>query len=220
MGCPARVVECELVLGEVDLRRGDDEAGRAAARRARDGATSIGAGALVARSDELAARAEVESRVVSVMFTDIVSSTERLSSIGDSAWRHVLERHDALVRRELARFSGREVNTTGDGFVAAFDSPTQAVRCALELRDALGEVGVPVRTGLHTGECQLVDGDLRGLAIHLAARVCREAGAGEVLATTTVRELTIGLDLPARDLGERELRGAPGRWRLFALGEA
>jgi class 3 adenylate cyclase len=220
MGCLARAAECELALGELALRRGDDQAGQDAAARARSRAAAFGAGAIVARAEELAQRASVESRVLTIMFTDIVSSTEQVGAMGDSAWRHLLERHNAVVRRELTRFSGREVNTTGDGFVAAFDIPTQAVRCALAVRDAMRDAGVPVRTGLHTGECQMVGDDLRGLAVHVAARVCSAAGAGEVVATSTVRELAMGLNVEALDLGERELRGAPGRWRLYALAGA
>lgn len=151
-----------------------------------------------------------------VVFTDIVDSTARAAALGDRQWHDVLDRHDALVRRELERFRGREVKTTGDGFFAAFDGPERAVRCALAIGDAVGDVGVAVRAGVHTGECELRGDDLSGLAVHIGARVAARAGGHEVLVSQTVRDLVVGSELGFDDRGEYELKGVPGRWRLFA----
>jgi class 3 adenylate cyclase len=200
------------------MRLGDDDASRASARAAHGIAESIGATALVERASELAARAAVETRVLTVLFTDIVGSTQQLSELGDRAWRHLLERHDGVVRGEVARFGGHVVNTTGDGFLVSFDSPTQALRCAMALRDAMSPIGVGVRVGLHTGECQLVEGDLRGMAVHVAARVCAAGGAGEILVTSTVRDMALGVPVPFDDAGVHELRGVPGSWSLLRVG--
>jgi len=199
------------------MRLGDDEASRESARAARAVAESVGARAIVDRASTIAERAAVETRVLTVLFTDIVGSTQQLSELGDRAWRHLLERHDGVVRAEVARYSGHVVNTTGDGFVVSFDSPTQAVRCAIAVRDAMAPIGVGVRVGLHTGECQLVDGDLRGMAVHVAARVCGAGGAGEILVTSTVRDMALGLPVPFEDAGVHELRGVPGSWSLLRV---
>lgn len=136
--------------------------------------------------------------------------------MGDRAWKALLERHDILVRRELGRWHGREVNTTGDGFVAFFDSPAQGIRCVWAIRDSLATLGLAIRAGLHTGECQLRGTDLAGLAVHIAARVNAVAGPGEVLVSGTVRDLVAGLGLSFADRGVHGLKGVPGEWRLFA----
>jgi class 3 adenylate cyclase/pimeloyl-ACP methyl ester carboxylesterase len=158
-----------------------------------------------------------ERVLATVLFTDIVDSTRQAASLGDRAWRARLENHDAIVRRELRRYGGREVNTTGDGFFAAFDSPTQAVRCARSIVDASGAAQLDVRAGIHTGECEQRGGDLAGLAVHIAARVAAAAGAGEVIVSRTVRDLVGGSEMRFVDRGEHELRGVPERWQLFAL---
>jgi class 3 adenylate cyclase len=159
----------------------------------------------------------VERVLTTVLFTDIVDSTQTAAVLGDRAWRDRLEIHDALVRRELARFGGREVNTTGDGFVASFDSPTQAVLAAASISRAAAEVGIDVRGGLHTGECERRGDDLAGIAVHLASRVAATAGAREVLVSRTVRDLVSGSDLRFEGRGEHDLKGVPERWQLFAL---
>ncbi|HWS45590.1 MAG TPA: adenylate/guanylate cyclase domain-containing protein [Acidimicrobiia bacterium] len=158
-----------------------------------------------------------ERVLATVLFTDIVDSTRRAAELGDGAWRTVLETHDAVIRRELARYGGREVNTTGDGFVAAFESPTQAVRSASAIVNASSGAGIDVRAGLHTGECERRGDDLAGLAVHIAARVAAAAHPGEVLVSRTVRDLVGGSELRFTDRGEHELKGIPERWQLFAL---
>ena len=159
----------------------------------------------------------VERVLTTVLFTDIVDSTAQAAALGDRAWRARLEQHDAVVRRELARFGGREVNTTGDGFVAAFDSPTQAVRAADAIVAGSAGEQLSVRTGLHTGECERRGDDLAGLAVHIAARVAATARPGDVLVSRTVRDLVAGSELRFTDRGEHELKGVPERWQLFAL---
>ncbi len=159
----------------------------------------------------------VERVLTTVLFTDIVDSTQTAAALGDRAWRDRLEIHDALVRRELGRFGGREVNTTGDGFLASFDSPTQAVLAAASISRAAVEAGIDIRAGLHTGECERRGDDLAGIAVHLASRVAAAAGAREVLVSRTVRDLVSGSDLGFEDRGEHHLKGVPERWHLFAL---
>lgn len=217
MPCPAREAETYLAVGESWRRRGDDDGANEAAQHASRVAAAHGAGALVARADALIQLASMPTRLATVLFTDIVSSTERVSAVGDRAWRTLLDRHDVLVRRELERFRGQEVNTTGDGFVAAFESPAQAIRCAQALRAALGSVGIVIRAGLHTGECQVVGEDLRGLAVHLAARVCGAAEAHEVLVTSTVKDLVAGVGFTFVDRGTPGLKGMADEWRLYAV---
>jgi class 3 adenylate cyclase len=158
-----------------------------------------------------------ERVLTTVLFTDIVDSTRVAAALGDRTWRRQLEAHDRLVRRELVRFGGREVNTTGDGFVAAFDSPTQAVLAAAAISRAAAEAGIDVRAGLHTGECERRGDDLAGIAVHLASRVAATAGPREVLVSRTVRDLVGGSELSFEDRGEHELKGVPENWRLFAL---
>jgi class 3 adenylate cyclase len=158
-----------------------------------------------------------ERVLATVLFSDIVASTERAAALGDRAWRALLDAHDSIVRAELVRYSGREVNTTGDGFVASFASPTQAVACARAIVDAAAAAQVPVRVGIHTGECEQRGDDIAGLAVHIAARVGALAAPGEVLASRTVRDLVGGSGLRFADRGEYELKGIPDAWQLFAL---
>jgi class 3 adenylate cyclase len=159
---------------------------------------------------------EPDRVLATVLFTDIVGSTERMAEMGDRSWRELIERHHALVRRELARARGREVDTAGDGFFASFDGPARAVRCAKSIVDGVRELGIDVRTGLHTGECELVDGKVTGIAVHTGARVASHAGPGEVLVSQTVKDLVAGSGLAFEDRGAHELKGVPGEWRLYA----
>ncbi len=152
-----------------------------------------------------------------MLFTDVVDSTKRAVELGDERWKELLTRHDAQVRRQLERFQGREVNTTGDGFLATFDGPARAIRCAVAIRDAVGALGLEVRAGVHTGEVEMRDADISGIAVHLAARVAAAAGAGEVLVSRTVVDLVAGSGLTFTDRGEHALKGVPGEWRLFAV---
>jgi pimeloyl-ACP methyl ester carboxylesterase len=163
--------------------------------------------------------AEPDRVLATILFTDIVSSSETANRLGDRAWRELLERHHALVRRELVRFRGTEVDTAGDGFLASFDGPARAIRCARAIAAAVGALGLEVRAGLHTGECELIDGKVAGIAVHTGARVASEARPGEVLVSGTVKDLVAGSGLSFDDRGEHELRGIQGRWRLFAASD-
>ncbi|WP_036360231.1 adenylate/guanylate cyclase domain-containing protein [Mycobacterium asiaticum] len=164
-------------------------------------------------------RAEVaDDRVLAtVLFTDIVDSTRRAAEMGDRDWRALLDAHDAVVRSQLSRFRGREVNTTGDGFVAMFDGPQRAIRCAMAIRDAVRALGIEVRAGLHTGECEVRGDDIGGIAVHIGARVSALAGPNEVLVSSTLRDLVIGSGLEFEDRGAHRLKGVPGEWRLSAV---
>jgi class 3 adenylate cyclase len=161
--------------------------------------------------------AEPTRVVATVMFTDVVGSTERAGSLGDRAWADLLEAHNARVRAQLRRFGGREIDTAGDGFLAWFTSPTIALRCAMAVRDAVAEIGVDLRIGIHTGECEVVGDKLRGMAVHIGARVGSIAGAGEILVSRTVRDLLTGAPFRFEDRGEHELKGVGGSWELSAL---
>ncbi len=158
--------------------------------------------------------------LATVMFTDIVDSTRRAANVGDRSWRELIGRHDELTRRQLDRFRGREVKTLGDGFLATFDGPARAIECACAIRDGVGPLGLDVRAGLHTGECELGDDDVRGMAVNIGARVGALADANEVLVSSTVKDLVVGADLAFADRGEHELKGVPGKWRLFAAAPA
>ena len=162
---------------------------------------------------------ETDRVLATVMFSDIVSSTERAASIGDRRWRDLLDRHDTLVRGELARHGGREVKTTGDGFLALFDAPARAIRCAVAIRDALRAEGVEIRVGMHSGEVELRGDDVGGIAVNLGARVAATAGPGEVVVSSTVRDLVAGSGIAFEDRGEHPLKGVPERWRLFAIAD-
>jgi DNA-binding NarL/FixJ family response regulator len=155
--------------------------------------------------------------LATVMFSDIVSSTERAVEIGDQRWRDLLDRHDELVRRQLAGHGGREVKTTGDGFLAVFDAPARAIRCAVAIRDELRAEGVEVRIGLHSGEVELRRDDVGGIAVHVGARVAATGAPGEVVVSSTVRDLVAGSGIGFVDRGEHQLKGVPDRWRLFAV---
>jgi class 3 adenylate cyclase len=161
------------------------------------------------------AEPDPERVLATVLVTDIVGSTGQATALGDRAWRELLQRHDDASRREFERFRGREVKQTGDGFLATFDGPARAVRCAAAIRDALAPLGLSLRTGVHTGECELRGADVSGIAVHIAARVGAAAGPGEVLVSSTVHDLVIGSGLEFEERGERELAGVPGSWRLF-----
>ena len=158
--------------------------------------------------------------LATLLFTDIVGSTERAAALGDHAWRELLERHHALVRRELTRFRGDERDTAGDGFFATFDGPARAIRCAQAIAADVAELGLEVRAGVHTGECELHDAKVAGIAVSIGARVAALAGAGEVLVSQTVRDLVAGSGLEFDDRGAHELRGVPGEWRVYAVTSA
>jgi class 3 adenylate cyclase len=158
--------------------------------------------------------------LATVLFTDIVGSTERAADLGDRRWRGLLEQHNALVRRELDRFRGRELNTAGDGFLATFDGPARAVACAGAIRDGARALGLQIRFGLHTGELELAGSEIRGIAVHTGARVAGMAAPGEVLASSTVKDLVAGSGLEFEDRGSHELKGVPGEWRLYAVANA
>ena len=156
---------------------------------------------------------ETDRALATVMFTDIIESTARAAQIGDDAWSELLDRHERLVRARIDRWRGRPVKTLGDGFLATFEGPTSAVRCALEIADA-GDAGLPIRAGLHTGEVERIGDDIRGLAVHIGARVSDLARAGEVLVSQTVKDLVVGSGFDMTDRGEHELKGVPGTWRV------
>ena len=163
-------------------------------------------------------RPREHDRVLStVLFTDIVGSTARAAELGDRGWRELLERHDALVRRQLSRYDGREVKRTGDGFLATFDGPARAIRCAEDISLGVRPTGLQIRAGLHTGECELMSDDIGGMAVHIAARVMAAADAGEVLVSSTVKDLVVGSGLNFADRGAHPLKGVPDEWRLYAV---
>ena len=162
---------------------------------------------------------EADRVLATVLFTDIVRSTERLAELGDAAWREQLVRHHRVVRDQLARFEGREIDTAGDGFLAAFDAPARAVRCAVAIRDEVRGIGMSVRCGLHTGECEQVGDKLVGIAVHIGARIAAQASADEVLVSSTVRDLVAGAGIVFVDRGAATLKGLPGEWLLFAVSE-
>jgi class 3 adenylate cyclase len=161
--------------------------------------------------------AQSERALATVLFTDIVGSTERAAALGDQRWRALLERHDELVRREVSAHGGREVKSLGDGFLLTFDGPARAIRCALAIVAAVRELGVEIRAGVHTGECEVRGDDLGGMAVHIGARVAAKAGPGEVLVSSAVRDLVIGSGIGFADRGVHELKGVPGDWRLLAI---
>ncbi|HJR19927.1 MAG TPA: adenylate/guanylate cyclase domain-containing protein [Actinomycetota bacterium] len=155
--------------------------------------------------------------LATVLFTDIVDSTKRASQIGDRAWRDLLDSHDAIVRSQLERFRGREVKTVGDGFLATFDGPQRAIKCALAVRETVRSLGLEIRAGLHTGECEMRGADVGGIAVHIGARVASEAQASEVLVSSTVKDLVVGSGIVFEDRGSKLLKGVPDEWRLYAV---
>ncbi len=157
--------------------------------------------------------------LATVLFTDIVGSTERAAELGDARWRGVLDAHDSITRAQLGRYNGREVKMTGDGILATFDGPARAIRCARDLVDALRSAGIDIRSGIHTGECELRNGDMGGVAVHIGARVMAMAGAGEVLVSRTVKDLTVGSDIEFEDRGTHVLKGVPGEWQVHAVAD-
>jgi class 3 adenylate cyclase len=158
---------------------------------------------------------EVDRILTTLLFTDIVGSTERAAALGDQAWRSLLDAHDRTVRDQLRRFRGREINTTGDGFVASFDGPARAIRCALAINAAVRPLGVDLHQGLHTGECEVRGDDLGGLAVHIASRICSLARPGEVLVSGTVKDLVAGSTIEFVESGEHQLKGVSGSWHLY-----
>jgi class 3 adenylate cyclase len=152
-----------------------------------------------------------------VLFTDIVGSTERAADLGDHQWSAMLDAHHARIRALLGRFRGREIDTAGDGFLATFDGPIRAVRCALAATEAVQDVGLEIRAGLHTGEVELSENGVRGIAVHIGARVAALAGPSEVLVSSTVKDLVAGSALRFEDAGEKVLKGVPGSWRIYRV---
>jgi class 3 adenylate cyclase len=155
--------------------------------------------------------------LATILFTDIVDSTRRQAELGDRGWKDLLERHHAIVRDLLTEHRGEEQDTAGDGFYVRFDGPARAIRCAQDIVESILPLGIEVRAGLHTGECEIVDGKCSGLSVSIGARVMAKAGASEVLVSRTVRDLTAGSGLSFEDAGEHELKGVPDRWRLYRV---
>jgi class 3 adenylate cyclase len=160
---------------------------------------------------------EIDRVLTTVLFTDMVGSTERAAELGDSRWKDLLDDHDRTVRRQLGRFRGNEINTVGDGFFAIFDGPGRAIQCACAIRDAVNALGIDIRVGLHTGEIERRGEDVAGMAVHIGARVAALAEAGEVLVSSSVPPLVAGSGIEFEDRGDYELKGVPGTWRLFAV---
>lgn len=162
-------------------------------------------------------RPEPDRVLATVMFTDIVGSTERAARLGDQRWRELLKNYYEVMRKELTAFRGREVNTAGDGLLATFDGPARAIRCACSAREKMRQLGLQVRTGLHTGECELIGDDVGGIAVHIGARVASAANPNEVLVSSTVKDLVAGSGIQFVDRGTHLLKGVPGEWRLFVV---
>jgi len=171
-------------------------------------------GEFIARLDR---QAELDRILSTVLFTDIVGSTEKQAALGDQGWRDLIERHHAIVRGALTRWRGVENDTAGDGFYVTFDGPARAIRCALEVAERVGELGVQIRAGVHTGECEVIDGKFGGLTVSIGARVAALAGPSRVVVSSTVKDLVAGSGLVFEDAGEHELKGVPDRWRLYRV---
>jgi class 3 adenylate cyclase/pimeloyl-ACP methyl ester carboxylesterase len=167
--------------------------------------------------DERDLVAEPDRVLATVLFTDIVDATAHAADLGDRAWRELLQKHHEVVRGQLSRFRGREMDTAGDGFFATFDGPARAIRCACAIRDSLRKLGLEIRAGLHTGECELVDNKTGGIAVHIGARVASHAAPNDVLVSSTVKDLVAGSGIGFEDRGPHELKGIPGEWRLYAV---
>jgi len=162
---------------------------------------------------------EPDTVLATILFTDIVGSTAKAAELGNRAWADLVQRHHAVVRAQLDRFRGRELDTAGDGFFASFDGPIRAIRCAAAIKDSVRDLGLEVRAGLHTGECEVVGDKLGGIAVNIGSRVASEAQPGEVLVSSTVKDLVAGSELAFHDRGAHELKGIPGEWRLFSAEE-
>jgi class 3 adenylate cyclase len=158
-----------------------------------------------------------ESVLATVLFTDIVGSTAKAADLGDRGWRELLEQHHARIREQLARYRGVELDTAGDGFFARFDGPARGIRCARAITEAVRELGLEIRAGLHTGECEVVDNKVAGIAVSIGARVAAQAAPGEVLVSQTVKDLVAGSGIAFDERGAAELKGVPGEWRLYAV---
>ena len=168
-------------------------------------------------AEEASAEPEPDRVLATILFTDIVGSTAKAVELGDARWRELLEDHHATVRRLLLRYRGTELDTAGDGFFAAFDGPARGIRCARAITESVRDLGIEVRAGLHTGECERMNAKVGGIAVHIGARVAAEAGPGEVVVSSTVKDLVAGSGIAFRDRGAAELKGVPGEWRLFAV---
>jgi len=166
---------------------------------------------------DLPVREKTDRVLTTVLFTDLVGSTERLATLGDAGWRELVGRHHELVRRTLSRYRGTEIDTAGDGFYATFDGPARAIRCAREIQAEIADLGMATRAGVHTGECEIIDGKPGGLAVVVGSRISAAAEDGEVLVSGTVKDLVAGSDIAFRERGEQALKGVPGKWRLYAV---
>jgi class 3 adenylate cyclase/pimeloyl-ACP methyl ester carboxylesterase len=166
---------------------------------------------------DLPVREKTDRVLTTVLFTDLVGSTERLATLGDAGWRELVGRHHELVRRTLSRYRGTEIDTAGDGFYATFDGPARAIRCAREIQAEIADLGMATRAGVHTGECEIIDGKPGGLAVVVGSRISAAAENGEVLVSGTVKDLVAGSDIAFRERGEQALKGVPGKWRLYAV---
>jgi class 3 adenylate cyclase len=160
---------------------------------------------------------EIDRVLATVLFTDIVGSTEQAAKLGDRKWKHLLENHHRIIRKELTRFRGQEIDTAGDGFFATFDGPARAIRCACASRDALKDFDITIRAGLHTGECEIMGDKVSGIAVHIGARVMGQARPKQVLVSNTVKDLVTGSGLCFADHGVHTLKGVPGKWQLYAV---
>jgi len=160
---------------------------------------------------------EAECVLATVLFTDIPDSTKRAAELGDLRWRDLLQNHHSRVRGELSHFRGKEIDTAGDGFFATFDGPARGIRCACAIRDSVSSLGINLRVGLHTGECELMGDKVSGLAVHIGARVMEKSDPGEVFVSSTVKDLVAGSGLLFNDRGKHTLKGIPGEWRLFQV---
>ena len=205
--------------GEVTEREGDFVFTRATVTDARGRRVAIGQHAMVLLDPRARPAQAATTLVTTVLFTDLVASTEAAADLGDERWGEVLARHHALIRQQLDQFDGREVKTTGDGFLAVFDDPAHAVECAQRLRATVRGLGLELKVGLHTGRCDLSDGDVRGIAVHVAARVLGAAEPGEVLVSGTIRDVLLGSDFKFEDRGRHTLKGVDGEWPLFAVSD-
>jgi class 3 adenylate cyclase len=168
-------------------------------------------------AEEATAEPETDRVLATILFTDIVGSTAKAVELGDARWRELIEDHHSTVRRLLLRHRGTELDTAGDGFFASFDGPARGIRCARAITESVRDLGIEVRAGLHTGECERMNGKVGGIAVHIGARVAAEAGPGEVVVSSTVKDLVAGSGIAFRDRGAAELKGVPGEWRLFAV---